>query len=97
MTKYNEADLMTILYSDFIQNPNVFKPGRRNDDAVNMCCIAWCLDKNPLDILVTIKERRNWSIEQYKAAKEHVDRVVNYLPNWGKRGTMEAMDYAIDY
>lgn len=97
MTMYNRADLKTILDSDFILNPDVFKPGRRNDDAVDMCCIAWCLDMDPYYVLNIIKLRRAWSYAQENAAKEHVDRVMEYVPNWGKRGTMEAMVYAINY
>lgn len=97
MTQYNRADLKTILDSDFILNPNVFKPGRRNDDAVDMCCIAWCLDMDPQDVLSDIDDSHEWSINDYNTAKEHVDRVMKYLPNWGKRGTMEAMVYAINY
>lgn len=97
MTAYTRLELKTILNNDFILNADVFKPGRRNDDAVDMCCIAWCLDKDPYDVLDIIKLRRVWSSVQKDAAKEHVDRVMKYLPNWGKRGTMEAMDYAINY
>lgn len=97
MTVYNPADLKTILDSDYLLNPDVFKSGRRNDDAVDMCCIAWCLDMDPQDVLLDIKQRRNWTSHDYDAAKEHVDRVMKYLPNWGKRGTMEAMVYAINY
>lgn len=97
MNKYNKADLRTILDSDFILNPDAFKPGRRNDDAVDMCCIAWCLNMNPYDVFDTIKIHHAWIYVQEKAAKEHVDRVMKYLPKWGKRGTMEAMDYAINY
>ena len=97
MAMYIRADLKTILDSDFIFNPDVFKPGRRNDDAVDMCCIAWCLDMDPYYVLDIIKLRRAWSSAQEDAAKEHVDRVMEYVPNWGKRGTMEAMVYAINY
>lgn len=98
MTAYDKAELKTILDSDFLLNPDVFKPGRRNDDAVDMCCIAWCLDMNPQDILLYIKTYHyDWSSHDYNAAREHVDRVMKYVPKWGKRGTMEAMDYAINY
>lgn len=97
MTAYDKAELRTILDSNFLLNKDVFKPGRRNDDAVDMCCIAWCLDRDPYDVFVNIKLCHDWSHAQVEAAKEHVDRVMKYLPNWGKRGTMEAMRFAINY
>lgn len=95
--QYTEEDLRNILANDFINNPDVFAPGRRNDDAVDMCCIAWCLDMDGHDALYDILKARNWNTHQYDAAKEHVDRVMEYVPNWGKRGTMEAMVFAINY
>lgn len=97
MTKYNEADLKKILDNDFMSNPYVFQPGRRNDDAVDMCCIAWCLDMDPHDVLIDMAKAQAWCDHDYDLAAEHVNRVMDYVPNWGKRGTMEAMVYAINY
>lgn len=95
--QYNEHNLKIILEKDFMSNPNVFKPGHRNDDAVDMCCIAWCLDMDPHDALLDLARTQSWCDHDYNLAEEHVNRVMDYIPNWGKRGTMEAMDYAIDY
>ena len=37
---YDKPQLRTILDSDFVMNPDAFKPGRRNDDAVDLSIYA---------------------------------------------------------
>ena len=97
MTVYTKEELEGILENDFICNPNVFKPGRRNDDAVDMSIICWCLGKNPIDVFDEISRKNDWSVNQYDEAREHMDRIAPYLVKWGTKGTTEAMDYSIDY
>lgn len=95
--QYNEADLHTILNSDFLLNPEVFKPGRRNDDAVDLCCICRCLNLDPNMVFGAIRIRHQWNTKQYQKAREHMNRVMDYYENWGTPGTMEAMQYSINY
>lgn len=95
---YDKPQLRTILDSDFVMNPDAFKPGRRNDDAVDLSIICWCLNLEPYTVLLAIeKEQGGWSINDWRGIEEHMNRVKPYLDGWGTRGTMEAMAKAINY
>ena len=95
---YDKSQLRTILDSDFVMNPIAFKSGRRNDDAVDLSIICWCLGINPYATLIAIeKEQGGWSIDDRHSINEHMNRVKPYLERWGTRGTMEAMAKAINY
>lgn len=95
---YDKPQLRTILDSDFVMNPNAFKPGCRNDDAVDLSIICWCLNLEPYTVLLAIeKEQGGWSAIDRCGIEEHMDRVEPYLEKWGTRGTMEAMAKAINY
>jgi hypothetical protein len=98
MADYTKDQLMKILQDNFFEDPNVFKPGRRNDDAVDMCIIAHCLMLDPESVFAdVVAAHESWSSYQIKAAEDHVDRVIPYLDGWGKEGTMEAMRFCINY
>lgn len=97
MATYTEAELEKILYKDFILNPSCFLPGNRNNDAVDMCCVAWCLDKDPMDVLREIGDKHHWSQHEFNAAEEHVARIISYLPKWGPRGTMAVLEKSFSY
>lgn len=95
---YNAIKLLAILENDFLNNDKAFSTGRRNNDAVDMSIIAWCLDKEPTEVLAKIEDNQGgWSETQQELVREHMERVAEYLPRWGTRGTMEAMDYSINY
>jgi hypothetical protein len=83
----------------FEENDEIFDDGRRNDDAVDFCCMCWCLGMTVNEIrgeflaLPAIKNHPTREI----LALDHIERVVPYLDSWGKRGTMDAMQYSINY
>lgn len=97
MATCTKEGLEKILYKDFILNPHCFLPGHRNEDAVDMCCVAWCLDKDPMNVLQEISDEQHWSHHEFDAAKEHVDRITSYLPKWGPRGTMAVLEKSFSY
>jgi len=89
--------LLYWLNTDFFGDDRCFKVGRRNDDAVDFCIISWCLGYNPVDKFNELAAQHKWDESQYDVAREHIDRIVPYLSKWGTKGTIEAMDYAINY
>ena len=98
MAYYTKDDLVEIIERDFIDNEKCFAPGRRNDDAVDLSIICWCLDRSIPDTVLEIEAKQGgWTEAQRRAVQEHLDRVFDYLPSWGDHGTMEAMAYSIDY
>lgn len=69
----------------------LFASGRRNDDAVNMCCACVILGRDPKTELLNqhLKHRDNpqgRSVTEidydFDMAKEHVERVIPYADNW---------------
>lgn len=94
---YEKHELEEILNNDFLNDPDAFKAGRRNSDAVDFSIICWCLGLNPIDKFNDLAAGHGWSPAQYDAARGHMDRVQPFLVKWGTKGTDEAMVYSIDY
>lgn len=86
------------IINNMLDTRELFWPGRRNDDAVNLCCVMqvytdWCsclsvetqIDK----FFKQYKERRISAgkdplLVEYniECAKEHIDRILPYSDNW---------------
>ena len=97
MSKYTAGDLIVILERDFLRNPDAFSDGRRNDDAVDLCCICRALRKDPYSELDCISANHKWSADRYNKALEHVDRVAPYSRSWSNPGNLDVMSHAINY
>lgn len=105
MPEWTREDLEKILKKDFYDDIHVFEEGRRNGDAVDFSIICWCLGLYPEDEYeyLFLKQERKYARNpgllsvDYIEGSAHMDRVRPYLDKWGKKGTMDAMVYCINY
>ena len=74
-----------------LADEELFAAGRRNDDAVNLCCLAKALGKDPMDAFYEQKIhhmsndlRRAIKVDNdfTTAQVEHMDRVMRYVDDW---------------
>ena len=99
--QYTDADLRTILDSDFIINPLAFTTGRRTDDMVDSMCICYALDIDWYDE-VWNKIAGRYTKQECQAILNHAERVSKWLENKKAHtsyqpGYDDIMSYAINY
>lgn len=71
---------VTAIWRAMLDDKNMFDPGRRNDDAVNLCCVAACMNVDPenlFDELFRFRPPANRAI-----GRKHMHRVIPYVDSW---------------
>ena len=101
---YDRGELLTVLDSDFILNPDAFTAGRRNDDCVDAMCICHALGDKYFyeDVWIPHTKACNLDDDYYrKFVAEHANRIYNWLKakeDAGySRGSDRIMVFAINY
>lgn len=101
---YDRGELLTILDSDFILNPDAFTAGRRNDDCVDAMCICHALgDKHFYeDVWLPHAKECNLDEDYYRSfVLPHVERIDDWLAKKSaagySRGSDKIMTFAINY
>lgn len=81
-------------------DPLFMKPGRRNDDAVDLCIALRVLGHpDPLSWFQEfVKENDGrFSYSDLARGEEHIERIAPYAESWGPIGNEgEALDYCIN-
>ena len=101
---YDRGELLTVLDSDFILNPDAFTAGRRNDDCVDAMCICHALGDKCFyeDVWLPHAKACNLDDEYYrKFVSEHASRIYGWLDKKEaegyQRGSDKIMTFAINY
>lgn len=84
-----------------LADEELFAAGRRNDDAVNLCCLAKALGKDPTDAFYeqkihhmsndlrgAIKADNDFTTAQV----EHMNRVMRYVDDWYNTASEDIAD-----
>ena len=96
---YTKEELEKILEEDFLLDHDAFGPGRRNDNVVDSMIICHCLDRDWWEWFAKKAENEEdyWAQHDIRIITDKAHVVEPYLESWGTIGTMEAMDYSINY
>jgi len=104
MGYWTKEKLKKVLEEDFLNNPNLFGPGRRNDDMVDSMCICHALDEEWTEFYAKwgdnwITGKENFYFDKFLA--DHYERVKKWLDakeaHGFNRGEDTIMGYAINY
>lgn len=103
MDAHTKEELKSYLQNEFIDNPNAFIAGHRNDDMVDSMCICFALDEEWTEMYA--KHSDNFVVHGSDYFKEyledHYERVKDWLDNKEasgyNRGETDIMNYAINY
>jgi len=100
---FTKEQLKEILQEDFINNPDAFTAGRRNDDVVDSMCICHALNEEWTEMYAKHADNFADHDQDYfnKHVKEHYERVKEWLDDKAVRGYepgyIDIMCYAINY
>ena len=76
------------------KDQNFMKPGRRNDDTVNLLICCYILDEDPDDFVEDHSYTTSCDLSMYE---DHRDRIEDYLDTWCPEGSKEdGLDYCIE-
>lgn len=79
------------IWQAMLADDDLFGDHRRNDDAVNLCCVCKVLDKNPVS---GFYEQQSYHYDHdinrskakvdldFMTGRTHIDRVLNYCDGW---------------
>lgn len=79
------------IWKGMLEDNDLFGDGRRNDDAVNLCCVCKVLGKDPMSgYLEQQSHHYDHDVTRGKAkvdldflsGREHMDRVMLYCDGW---------------
>lgn len=88
------VDLLQKLDTD----PKFMTAGRRNDDAVDLCCACRVLRMDPEIHWRALVNANNRTDQDLMAGLEHIKRVKPYAEGWGPEGNEgNALKYTIAY
>lgn len=93
------------IWQAMLADNNLFGNHRRNDDAVNLCCVCKILGKNPLNGYNEQYETHyNNDVSRSKAevdkdfgfGRHHLERVLDYCDRWFDKSNYDIIeDYGI--
>lgn len=93
------------IWQAMLKDENLFGAGRRNDDAVNICCVCMVLGKDPVS---GYSEQYNYHYNNdvsrskikvdidFDAGRTHLKRVLGYCNSWFDESNEDIIeDYGI--
>lgn len=89
------------IWQAMLKDEDLFGSGRRNDDAVNLCCVCKVLDKDPvLAYSEQYSYHYNNDVSRSKAnvdtdfdrGRQHIVRVLDYCDRWFDKSNYDIIE-----